>query len=641
MLRLRVKWLLLMLPVVGIAVWCYRWSGVPTSISLTPTAELEPYVRSRPTTPIVFTSRSDASSFQAAASEREGFVYPGAIPWAAREGRLRLLDATGHVYELTWGKVQSDGGTLIDVMSPSVSLDGSRVLFAARQAAPDAGRWRIYECDLKTGAIQQKSGGPEDKGCTLAPPMRYSSNQTILASEVRCRIDYDDVDPIDLGGGSFAFASSRIPDLGRDHAVRATQIWLWRSGTSEPRPLTANRNNDRWPAYTFGHNIAFSSWSRNREAVTSDRSEIQPVVPGQTYVTNPTDNWLASEVTPNNSHFGYAIKSDEPVWRPRPLFNGRLCFMTSTPNEPGRFRLAQADWGYIRSAPSSLSSGMSFPSVQGAKLLFGAARDKENRELSAGCPSPSPGNRVLFAGRISNSKEGGYGLYAIADDWSHQTAVPEVLFDDPQLEDAEPVAVYVRDIQPSVHEFDAPEASNKKPATIRLADGTNYAGPAGWFEDLLIRTANRNPIPWAEYPTLDRLHDPRSSVVPPPQNVQSFVFYAAYRDRFDDAVKPRIPGAWQKLVVMAAGGHEGSMFGWVPADPTMTIVLAGLDEQGKIAKWNSQSEEAAGRTFLAYAGDHYNQVRVNGYHHCVGCHAGHSYAPADIRERVKIGRGAQ
>ena len=197
------------------------------------------------------------------------------------------------------------------------------------------------------------------------PPMRFSKDGAVLSNEARCRMDYDDVDPIDLGDNSFAFASSRIPDLGRDHAVRATQVWIWPAGETEPQALTANRNNDRWPIYTTGR-ITFSSWSRNREAVTADRSDIQPVVPGQSYATNPTDNWLASEAMPNGAHFGYAIKSQEPVWRPRPLFNGRMSFMTSVPSEPGRFRLAQADWGYIRAVPSSLSAGMSLPKLEGA-----------------------------------------------------------------------------------------------------------------------------------------------------------------------------------------------------------------------------------------------------------------------------------
>lgn len=631
----------LLLPLIvilsGIAAWQFVGrSTAPVGCALAANPELQSFVHGKPPVPVVFTSRSDASALQAAAPEAEGFRYPGTIPWAAREGRLRLLDTSGQVYELTWGRTLANGGTLIDVMSPSVTFDGTKVLFSGRQAPPSVGRWRIYELELKSGAIRQLTGGPEDTGCIRVPPMRYSVEGKLLSHEERCRIDYDDLDPTDLGGNDFAFSSSRNPDLGRDHAVRATQIWLWRAGETEPAPLTANRNNDRWPILTSGHLVTFSSWSRNREAVTVDRTEVQPVVAGQSYATSPTDNWLAAQMMPSGTHLGYAIKSQEPVWRPRPLFNGRMAFMTSVPEEPGRYRLAQADWGYIRLSPSSLAPGMSLPNAQvGARLFFGPQFDAEYRPLSAACPSPCPGNRILFAGKNPTRGSGGYGLFSTADDWTRDKVSPELLFDDPQFEDAEPVAVYARDIALAPHELQAPEAPTRKPEAIRLLNGQEYRGPAGYLEDLSIRQPNRNPIPWADVSTPDKLQNPRLNVIPPPPNVNSIVIYAAYRDRFDDPLKERILGEWKKLLVAEATGRDGSLITWVPYDPGMTIVLAGLDEHHQIAQWSSQAKVSAGRNFLAYAGDHYSQVRINGYHHCVGCHTGHSFTSADIRERVK------
>ena len=627
---------LLIAVLAGISIWYYREGRNVLLRSLSPRPDLQAYVHTKPSVPIVFTSRSDASAFQAAGPESEGFSYPGTVPWAARAGRLRLLDTTGLVYELTWGRTLPNGGTIIDVLGPSISLDGTAVLFAGRLAPPDAGHWRIYELELKTGTIKQRTGGPEDRGCVQVPPLRYASDGTLLTDRERCRIDYDDLDPSDLGDNHLAFASSRIPDLGRDHTVRATQIWLWQAGMASPQPLTANRNNDRWPVLTSGHLITFSSWSRNREAVTADRTEVQPIVRGQSYATSPTDNWLASQLTPSGTHLGYAIKSQEPVWRPRPLFNGRIVFMTSVPSDPGRYRLAQADWGYLRVAPSSLAPGLNIPNVEeGAQLFRDPQMDPENRILSSGCPSPYPGNRILFASKRAIPPTGTYGLYSIADDWSRENVNPELLFDDPEFEDAEPVAVYRRDIKLAPHELEAPEASTKKPPAIRLVDGQEYTGPAGLLEDLSIRQPNRNPIPWADNSTPGKMQDPRLNVVPPPPNVTSVVIYAAYRDRFDSPLKERIPGEWKKLLVTETGGRDGSLFAWVPSDPAMTIVLAGLDDQGKIAQWSSQAKISAGRNFLAYAGDHYSLVRANGYHHCVGCHSGHSFTASDIRERVK------
>jgi hypothetical protein len=614
----------------------YGYFDYEPTRSLKPATNLSAFVHALPPVPLVFTSRTDISSFVASAPEAEGYKYPGTIPWAAREGRLRMLNTNGEVYELSWGKILPDGGTLIDVMSPSITLDGSSVLFAGRKSAPDAGRWRIYELELKTGNIKQRTGNSEDPGCTLFPPMRYSIEGTKLTEGQRKTIDYDDVDPSDLGSNSFVFASSRIPDQGRDHQIRATQIWLWKTNSKAPEALSANRNNDRWPIYTVGHLVTFSSWSRNREAVTEDFTEIEPVVSGKSYATRPTDNWMASQVSPNGGHLGYAIKSQEPVWRARPLFNGRLAFMTGLPSEPGHFRLAQADWGYIRSAPSSLPSGMTMPEVkEGAKLHFAMTSDSENRKLSSGCPSPAPGNRILFSGSAIPNSNGSYGLYSISDNWTDADLRPTLLFDDPDLEDSEPVAVYARDIKLFDHELDKLQASDKQPASIHLADGTDYSGPAGYLEDLSLRQPNRNTIPWADFSSPDRIQDPRRNVIPPPPNVTGIVIYAAHRDRFDDPIKPRIPGEWKKLLVTDAPGRDGSLNTWVPSDPTMTTVLAGLDEKGKIARWSSQSPVSAGRTFFAYAGDHYSSVRPNGYHHCVGCHTGHSFNPAEVREKIR------
>ena len=84
---------------------------------------------------------------------------------------------------------------------------------------------------------------------------------------------------------------------------------------------------------------------------------------------------MAAIVMANAAQFGYAIKAAEPVWRPRPLFNGRVAFMTApTPDSP--LRLAQADWGYIRTSPSSLAAGEEMPYEGGAELHYGPSQGR-------------------------------------------------------------------------------------------------------------------------------------------------------------------------------------------------------------------------------------------------------------------------
>jgi hypothetical protein len=599
-----------------------------------PDARLRAHLKNLPTHPIVFTSRTNASSFDAPAPEGEGFTFPGTIPWAAKEGRLRLLDPTGKVLELTHGKVLEDGSTLIDVMGPSVNLEGTSVYFAGRKAAPFHGRWRIYNIDLKSGFIRQITGGPEDPGCIALPPMRYGADGKILSEKDRKQIDYDDVDPAEVGPDGFAFASSRLPDLGRDHARRATQIWIWKEGDASPHPISANRNNDRWPAETASDSLLFSLWSRNREAVTEDLTDIRPVSTGGKFATEPTDHWMAASLTPNGTLFGFAVKTTEHTLRPRPLFNGRIAFMTESTTEPGRFLMAQADWGYFE-LDRGMKQGLEPNRKIGtAKLDYAPGQDSDKKDWSVGCPSPCPGGMVLFSAAKRNTPAATYGIHSISDNWQENPPDSQLLFDDPALEDSEPVAVYPRTIALKENHLVPAITPKTPPENLTLADGKEYKGPMGYVENLAILQEIRNPIPWYDVKNNEKV-DPRvNPLVPPPPNVEAIAFYAAYRDRFDDPVRPRIPGEWKKLAVIPIDPEEGALDKWVPSDPLMTTVIVGLDNKGKIAKWMSK-RDLDQRTFYAYAGDHYSQIRPKGFHYCNGCHTGHTFHSNNVREKSR------
>jgi hypothetical protein len=600
-------------------------------VRLHPAAELAPFVHGRPAVPVVFTSRSNTAGLEPAAPEGEGFQYPGTLLWAAAEGRLRRLDPDGSVYELTWGRELPDGSTLIDVMSPSVSLDGTRILFAGRKAPPDPGHFRIYEIGVNGRGLRQITGGPDDPGCDAAPPLRFAGDGSVLPIDERKRIDYDDIDPADRGDGGIVFASSRGPDLGRGHSRRATQIWQLRPGEVVPKPLTANRNNDRWPVLVRDDYVLFSLWSRNREAVTADAKAVRPWSSGGSFATRPTDFWMAARVHPDGSQFGYVVKVPEPVWRPRPLFNGQVGFMTAG-NGPGRLRLAQAPAGLLRLAQSSLADGTELPTQAGPGLVFGPDHDAAGRPLSAATPSPLPGDRVLFAAAplppTGPPEPAAYGLYRAADDWSGP-AVPELLFDDPRLADAEPVAVYPRDlpIQPP----GPPRAIGHSPDRLALLTGGISEGPFGYVENLNVDTAVvADDMPGQETDTGAR------PVFPPFTNVRRIAVYAARRDRFDDPTVPRVPGKFEPVIEAPLDPRNGaSLRTWLPTDSPS--VLAGLDVTGKVARIESPAADAKGRraAFYAIAGDHYSGTRPGGYHFCVGCHTGHTYIPIDLGERAK------
>ncbi len=583
---------------------------------------LRPYVHARPPVPIVFTSRRGLASLMAAAPEGEGYTYPGQPLWQAEEGRLRLLTAAGAVRELTWERPLADGGTLIDVMSPNVSPDGQTIVFAGRRPAPDPGHFRLYEVRVDGTGLRQLTGGPGDSGCTAVPPLRYR-NEATLADEERRTIDYDDVDPVSLGAnGRVVFVSSRIPDLCRGPARRVTTLWLMNLDGSGKRPLTASRSNDRWPYLLANGYILFSLWSYNREVITADERDIRPYEPGLASATQPTDIWFGAFRTIDSDRLGALIKPSISVWRPRPLFNGRLVFMTT--GAEGALRVVQAEPGVLTSVPSARPADQPLPRPETAGLHPGPALDQAGRAMSFATPSPCPPHAVVLAGAPA-STPGAYGLYLADDNWRTTDGTPadakevglQLLFDDPDLVDAEPVAVYRR----TARGTDRPSTQAARPVVsqkMTLVDGTSYFGPAGqvFNSDLYINVVKDLPgqqTDVGEGPIFDG---------PPAGSIDHIRIWAARRDRFDDPVQPRVPGAWELLLKLPA--QDKSLGGWLPAG--VPTVLAAFTREGRVLRWTTAAKDRAGRqaTFYGYAGDHYSGMAPGGQVFCIGCHPGHS-----------------
>jgi len=601
---------------------------------------LRGYVSQRPPVPIVFTSRSGLASLAAAAPEGEGFVFPGQALWQAKEGRLWLLTTRGTVRELTWNKPLPDG-TLIDVMSPSVSPDGQTIVFAGRKGPPDPGHFRLYEVRVDGSGLRQLTGGPTDSGCTALPPMRSRGpdDHSLLSEQERRTVDYDDVDPIVRGvDGRVIFASSRTPDLGRGHSRRSTNLWIMNADGSGMRPLTANRNNDRWPFLLATGYLTFSLWSYNPEVITADERDIRPFEPGLASATRPVDRWLAGLRQPDGDRFGSLLKTPGPVWRPRPLFNGRLIFMTSRDDSSladsdlglHPLRVVQAEPGLLSNAPSAVPSDQPLPRQKTQNLWPGPAADKEGRAMSFATPSPCPPHSVVLAGAPREPGDGGifpasYGIYLMDDNWQTEKGQPvsagqvnlRLLFDDPDLVDAEPVAVYRRWVRgaesPSGHKF-RPAISEK----IALANGTPYFGPAGqvFNSDLYVnmhKDLASQQTDLGEGPIFDG---------PPKGSIDHIRIWASRRDRFDDPTTSRLPGSWELLVKTPT--HDRGFGTWLPAD--VPTVLAAFTREGSVLRWTTAAKDSKGQraTFYGYAGDHYSGMPPGGQTFCTGCHPGHS-----------------
>ena len=114
-----------------------------------------------------------AASLQSPRTHPRAYREPVPVPWAAREGRLRLLRGWPPL-RADLGPAAARGSTLVYVMSPSVSLDGRRILFAGRKGEHD--RWPIYRVRVDGSGLRQLTGGPDDPGCIAVPPLRFRAD---------------------------------------------------------------------------------------------------------------------------------------------------------------------------------------------------------------------------------------------------------------------------------------------------------------------------------------------------------------------------------------------------------------------------------------------------------------------------------
>jgi hypothetical protein len=342
---------------------------------------------------------------------------------------------------------------------------------------------------------------------------------------------------------------------------------------------------------------------------------------------------LGAFTQPTGAHFGGLVKPDIPVWRPRPLFNNRIAFMTPAgvgdPASPTQIEVVQSAPGLIHHAPSACPIDQPLPARQLGGLTRGPDADAEGRPLCLATPGPCPDHHALMSGAIrdpgrSTPEPGAYGIYLANDDWGEGERADAarvgllLLFDDPEFVDAEPVAVYRRPAK----DYEPPKASRLAETTsdpIPLANGSAYEGTIGHafnsnlyiglFPDLAGQTTDVG-----KGPVFDR---------PPKGLIETIRIYASYRDRFDDPDRPRVPGGWELLLkarVEAGGGFGVSLPTGVPT------VLAGFDQRGHVARWTTAPADTNGRhaTLYAYAGDHYSGARAGGQTSCIGCHPGHS-----------------
>ncbi len=140
-------------------------------------------------------------------------------------------------------------GTILDVMDPDVSFDGTRIIFAGF-AAPPENAWRIFEINVDGSGLEQITRS--DRDIDLA---RYGEAGSLFES-------YDDVDPCYLPDGRVCFVSTRYPGVAPDGRLRATNLYVVNADGTDLHRITSAPHHDRTIRSRHSHGRALHRQNR-------------------------------------------------------------------------------------------------------------------------------------------------------------------------------------------------------------------------------------------------------------------------------------------------------------------------------------------------------------------------------------------
>ena len=175
-----------------------------------------------------------------------------------RVGKLLVHDADGQVRTLVDAST-APLGTPVDIISPSVSYDGERIVFSGLKEQESG--WRIFEINADGTGLRQVTHS--DRRVDLR---RYGE----AAAHMR---HYDDVHPCYLPDGRICFSSTRYPGIAPDGRLRATNLYVVNPDGSDLHRITTERFGADSPAVepSTGR-IVFSRWWRTAQSAPRGES---------------------------------------------------------------------------------------------------------------------------------------------------------------------------------------------------------------------------------------------------------------------------------------------------------------------------------------------------------------------------------
>lgn len=271
--------------------------------------------------PIVFVSRQihpDGSFYWDSAKDMAG-VGAHSRTRPSAPGKLLLLSATGELRTLIDGAAPTAATlNLVDVNSPTVSYDGTRIAFAGLPARSGGQQWPLTGVGSSNGGQYANPGawrlyvmnadGTNLRAIGIPDEVRDMEYQRRLGPAAASLSGYDDFDPCWLPDDEhLVFSSTRYPSYGHYSGARASQLFTVKSDGTELKRITSERNGaDRPLVDPVTGAIVYARWWRNFHFPTDDLTDAPPSGNDETGV--PNVGW-------RNDVLGIDYQATEQLWK--------------------------------------------------------------------------------------------------------------------------------------------------------------------------------------------------------------------------------------------------------------------------------------------------------------------------------------
>ncbi len=215
-------------------------------------------------TDIVFVARAHLATRDDIFQDETGPAgqFGSGLPKFAPGSKLMIRKADGSLQTLVNGASPSAAtGNLIDVQSPDVSFDGTKILFAgAVTLDPESSQfgWRLYEIGVN-GAGFRKLPIP-DRTFTSVPNNNANNYNWGNAETYHW---WNDLFPAYLADGRIVFASSRYPSRSHYDARYDYALYIVNSNGSNLHRITTERGGLLHPTPLPDGRILFARWWNN------------------------------------------------------------------------------------------------------------------------------------------------------------------------------------------------------------------------------------------------------------------------------------------------------------------------------------------------------------------------------------------